>query len=59
MVPALVSDLQACVAALQQTPNGLGKGEGSAPLYGLAGVSPDRALVGTFLVAYQDAMLAP
>jgi hypothetical protein len=33
--------------------------EGRALLYGLAGVSPDRGLSGEFLVAFQDAMLAP
>jgi hypothetical protein len=33
--------------------------EGRALLYGLAGVSPDRGLIGEFLVAFQDAMLAP
>lgn len=32
---------------------------GSAPLYGMANVSPDRGLLGEFLVAYQDTMLAP
>ena len=39
--------------------NPAGVKDGSAPLYGLAGVSPDRGLVGEFLVAFQDAMLAP
>lgn len=59
VVPSLIADLRACVDALTANPEGLGKGEGSAPLYGLAGVSPDRGLVGEFLVAFQDAMLAP
>lgn len=30
---------------------------GSAPLYGMAAVVPDRRIVGEFLVAYQDALL--
>lgn len=58
VVPSLVADLRSCLDALAQNPQGLGK-EGSAPLYGLAGVSPDRGLVGEFLVCFQDAMLAP
>lgn len=58
VVPSLVADLRSCVDALAAHPDGLGK-EGSAPLYGLAGISPDRGLVGEFLVAFQDAMLAP
>lgn len=58
VVPSLIADLRACVDALVANPQGLGK-EGSAPLYGLAGISPDRGLVGEFLVAFQDAMLAP
>lgn len=32
-------------------------GDGMAPLYGMAAVVPDRRVVGTFLVAYQDALL--
>lgn len=58
VVPSLVADMRSCVDALAAHPDGLGK-EGSAPLYGLAGISPDRGLVGEFLVAFQDAMLAP
>jgi sphinganine-1-phosphate aldolase len=58
VVPGLIADMQAALAALAANPGGLGS-EGSAPLYGLAGVSPDRGLIGEFLVAFQDAMLAP
>jgi sphinganine-1-phosphate aldolase len=58
VVPALVADMVEAVSALKANPKGLGA-EGSAPLYGLAGVSPDRGLIGEFLVAFQDAMLAP
>ncbi|KAF6262831.1 PLP-dependent transferase [Scenedesmus sp. NREL 46B-D3] len=58
VVPGLIADLSAALAALAANPGGLGS-EGSAPLYGLAGVSPDRGLIGEFLVAFQDAMLAP
>jgi sphinganine-1-phosphate aldolase len=57
VVPSLVADLRSCIDALAANPAGVK--DGSAPLYGLAGVSPDRGLVGEFLVAFQDAMLAP
>lgn len=58
VVPSLIADLRSCIDALETKSDGMGK-EGSAPLYGLAGISPDRGLVGEFLVAFQDAMLAP
>jgi hypothetical protein len=29
-----------------------------APVYGLASVSPDRNIIGDFLVAYQDVLLS-
>lgn len=58
VVPGLIADLKAAIAALRANPSGLGS-DGSAPLYGLAGVSPDRGLIGEFLVSFQDAMLAP
>lgn len=32
-------------------------GEGTAPLYGMAAVVPDRRIVAQFLTAYQDALL--
>ena len=32
-------------------------GDGMAPLYGMAAAVPDRRVVGTFLTAYQDALL--
>jgi sphinganine-1-phosphate aldolase len=61
VVPALVADLRACLDELVSPPAGAaapGK-DGAAPLYGLSNISPDRGLVGEFLVAYQGAMLAP
>ena len=30
---------------------------GSAPMYGMANVMPDRGMIGQFLVAVQDALL--
>eukprot|EP00877_Chromochloris_zofingiensis_P001217 jgi/Chrzof1/11096/Cz05g23150.t1 len=56
-VDPLLADIKACIEQMKANPT-RGNQEGSAPLYGLAGVSPDRGLVGEFLVAYQDAMLA-
>ena len=32
--------------------------DGMAPVYGLASVSPDRGIIGEFLVAYQDVLLS-
>lgn len=32
--------------------------DGMAPVYGLASVSPDRNIIGEFLVAYQDVLLS-
>ncbi|WIA20475.1 hypothetical protein OEZ85_004880 [Tetradesmus obliquus] len=58
VVPGLIADVKSALAVLAKDPGGLGA-QGSAPLYGLAGVSPDRGLIGEFLVAYQDAALAP
>lgn len=55
VVPDLVKDLQECCAALRANPGAV-KG-GSAPIYGMANVSPDRAVLGEFLVTYQDVML--
>lgn len=42
------------IARLQDPSAG---GEGSAPLYGMAAVVPDRRIVAQFLTAYQDALL--
>ncbi|WIA40779.1 hypothetical protein OEZ86_004458 [Tetradesmus obliquus] len=58
VVPGLIADIKAALAVLAKDPGGLGA-QGSAPLYGLAGVSPDWGLIGEFLVAYQDVVLAP
>ncbi len=58
-VDALVADIKYCVSTLLSTPAAKGSKEGTAPLYGMAGVSPDRGLIGDFLVAFQDVMLEP
>lgn len=58
VVESLIGDMREAVATLKANPQGVGS-EGSAPLYGLAGVSPDRGLIGEFLVTFQDQMLAP
>lgn len=66
VLPTLLADLKACVAAAvaEKAASANGKAaaaaaeEGSAPVYGLAGVSPDRGLVADFLTLYQDAMLS-
>jgi sphinganine-1-phosphate aldolase len=55
VVDLLLKDLAACVQQLLDSPEGVSGG--SAPLYGMAGVSPDRGLVAEFLVMYQDTML--
>ena len=52
----LLQDLQECVDILQKDSAG-GK-DGMAPIYGLASVSPDRKIIGEFLVAYQDVLLS-
>lgn len=49
-------DLRECVAEVAK---GEGKVDGGmAPVYGMANVSPDRAIIGEFLVAYQDVLLS-
>ena len=49
-------DLRECVAEVAK---GGGKVDGGmAPVYGMADVSPDRAIIGEFLVAYQDVLLS-
>lgn len=58
VVDSLIGDLREAVAAFKANPHG-GGSDGSAPLYGLAGASPDRGLIGEFLVTFQDQMLAP
>jgi sphinganine-1-phosphate aldolase len=56
VVDLLLADLAAVCEALVANP-ALAEG-GSAALYGVAGVSPDRGLVSDFLVAYQDTVLS-
>lgn len=53
----LLTDLAAAVRQLKADPNCVQGG--AAPLYGLSSVSPDRGIVGEFLIAYQDVMLQP
>lgn len=52
----ILQDLHACVAEAAKgdicVPGGM------APVYGMADVSPDRAIIGEFLVAYQDVLLS-
>ncbi|KAG2454973.1 hypothetical protein HYH02_000799 [Chlamydomonas schloesseri] len=62
MAPALVAALRAGVDALAAAGPAAAAAaakDGSAPLYGMANVSPDRGMIGEFLVAYQDVMLMP
>ena len=49
-------DLRQCVEELQE--GGEAVKDGMAPVYGLASVSPDRGIIGEFLVAYQDVLLS-
>ena len=69
-VPALLQDIKWAVRVAVAEKAARGKAvdagqavpkeeEGSAPVYGLAGASPDRGLVAEFLTVYQDTMLAP
>eukprot|EP00798_Chlamydomonas_sp_ICE-L_P000579 gene579-1996_t len=54
---ALVADMRHALDALASDPNCVSGG--SAPMYGMANISPDRGMVSDFLVAYQDVMLTP
>jgi sphinganine-1-phosphate aldolase len=56
VVDLLLADLAQACEALVANPR-LVEG-GSAALYGVAGISPDRGLVADFLVAYQDTVLS-
>ncbi|CAK0780190.1 hypothetical protein CVIRNUC_004963 [Coccomyxa viridis] len=56
IVDSLLKDLQECVDILQKDSTGIK--DGMAPIYGLASVSPDRKIIGEFLVAYQDVLLS-
>ncbi|CAL5221739.1 g3989 [Coccomyxa viridis] len=56
IVDSLLKDLQEVVDILQK--DSAGVKDGMAPIYGLASVSPDRKIIGEFLVAYQDVLLS-
>lgn len=53
---AAAQDLRETVQELQS--GGEEVKDGMAPVYGLASVSPDRNIIGEFLVAYQDVLLS-
>ncbi|KAI7840937.1 hypothetical protein COHA_005368 [Chlorella ohadii] len=55
IIELLLRDLREAVATALQDPSA--GGEGTAPLYGMAAVVPDRRIVAQFLTAYQDALL--
>ncbi|KAF5834927.1 pyridoxal phosphate-dependent transferase [Dunaliella salina] len=57
VVQQLLEGLRASVATLMANPDAVQGG--SAPMYGMANVVPDRGMIGEFLVAYQDVMLLP
>jgi len=57
VVQQLLEALRAGVATLMANPDAVQGG--SAPMYGMANVVPDRGMIGEFLVAYQDVMLLP
>lgn len=48
-------DLEDSVTALKQNPDCVK--DGKAPVYGMANINPDRAMVGEILVAVQDNLL--
>lgn len=50
-----MQDLQDSVTALKQDPSCVK--DGKAPVYGMANINPDRAMVGEILVAVQDNLL--
>ncbi|BDA43135.1 Sphingosine-1-phosphate lyase [Coccomyxa sp. Obi] len=56
IVKPLLKDLGEIVEELQS--GGEEVKDGMAPVYGLASVSPDRNIIGEFLVAYQDVLLS-
>jgi sphinganine-1-phosphate aldolase len=51
---ALLADLRAAVG---KAVGGAGKDEGTAPIYGQAGTTPDRGIIRDFLETYQDVLL--
>ncbi|KAK9826850.1 hypothetical protein WJX81_007792 [Elliptochloris bilobata] len=52
----LLKDLHECVAEVAKGDSKVAGG--MAPVYGMADISPDRAIIGEFLVAYQDVLLS-
>lgn len=54
----LVADIRAAVDHLLASPKAAAKG-GTAPIYGMSGISPDRGLVADVLLTYQAALLEP
>ena len=50
-------DLAEGMKELRSLPKGSDSG-GMAPVYGMGAKSPDRGLIGEFLVAYQDVLLS-
>lgn len=56
LVDQLLVDLKEVSQQLLADPTASVSG-GSAPMYGMASVVPDRSMVAEFLVAYQDCIL--
>ena len=52
-----VQDIREAAAELKANPKASNSG-GMAPVYGMGAKSPDRGLIGEFLVAYQDVLLS-
>ena len=50
-------DIREAAAELKVNPKASSSG-GMAPVYGMGAKSPDRGLIGEFLVAYQDVLLS-
>jgi sphinganine-1-phosphate aldolase len=60
LVDVLIKDLSEVSEELVSSPEiAKSMSGGSAPMYGMANVVPDRRMVAEFLVAYQDVMLEP
>ena len=55
--PQCVQDIQHSMDELHKHPKN-SKSGGMAPVYGMGAKSPDRGLIGEFLVAYQDVLLS-
>ena len=52
-----MQDIKEAAAELAANPK-RSSGGGMAPVYGMGAKSPDRGLIGEFLVAYQDVLLS-